>query len=188
MARPRDQNVTDAAHEATIRLLGEVGYAGLTMERVASEAGVGKPALYRRYRDKAQLVVGAILATKLPPLEGEDVGDTFEEMRVAMGGLPPDAVGYTALIGGLIAEHRRYPELIATFRSALLLPRRAAAMSVIERGQDRGEIRADADPELLLDLFAGPILARAFAGRDTGPGWRERHLALWWELVSTTNS
>src|SRR5262245_49025533 len=111
MARPRDQNVTDAAHEATIRLLSELGYAGVTMERVAREAGVGKPALYRRYKDKPELVVGAILATKLPPLEGQDVGDTFEEMRIAMGGLPPDAVGYTGLIGGLIAEHRRHPEL-----------------------------------------------------------------------------
>src|SRR4051794_34536772 len=127
MARPRDQNVTDAAHAATIRLLGEVGYAGVTMELVAREAGVGKPALYRRYRDKPQLVVGAILATKLPPLEGDDIGDTLGEMRVAAAGLPPDAVGYTALIGGLIAEHRRHPELIATFREALLLPRRATA-------------------------------------------------------------
>src|SRR5258705_3967878 len=100
MARPRDQNVTDAAHEATLRLLAEVGYSGLTMERVAREAGVGKPALYRRYADKAELVVGAILATKLPPMEGADLGDTFEGIRAAMAGLPPDAVGYTALIGG----------------------------------------------------------------------------------------
>lgn len=187
MARPRDQNVTDAAHEATLRLLGEVGYAGLTMERVAREAGVGKPALYRRYRDKPELVVAAILATELPPMEGADLGDSFEEMRVAMAGLPPDAVRYTALIGGLIAEHERHPELIETFRAALLLPRRAVVMAAIERGQRRGDIRADADPEMLLDLIAGPLLARAFAGRDTGPAWRERALLLWWELVSTAN-
>jgi hypothetical protein len=105
-----------------------------------------------------------------------------------MGGLPPDAVGYTALIGGLIAEHRRHPELIETFRTALLLPRRATAISVIERGQSRGDIRDDAEPEMLLDMFAGPILARAFAGRDTGPEWRERALMLWWELVAAPNS
>jgi AcrR family transcriptional regulator len=188
MARPRDQNVTDAAHEATLRLLAEVGYSGLTMERVAREAGVGKPALYRRYAGKAELVVGAILATKLPPMEDTDLGDTFEEMRAAVAGLPPDAVGYTALIGGLIAEHQRHPELIETFRTALLLPRRAVAISAIARGQRRGDIRADADPEMLLDLIAGPLLARAFAGRDTGDGWRERAFALWWELVRATNS
>src|SRR3954452_15125905 len=167
MARPRDKNVTDAAHEAALRLLAEVGYSGLTMERVAREAGVGKPALYRRYAGKAELVVGAILATELPPMEGADLGDTLEEIRVAAAGLPPDAAGYTALIGGLIAEHRRHPELIETFRTALLLPRRAVAMAAIERGQRRGDIRADADPEMLLDLFAGPLLARVFAGRDT---------------------
>jgi AcrR family transcriptional regulator len=188
MPRPRDQNVTDAAHEATLRLLGEVGYAGMSMERVAREAGVGKPALYRRYRDKAELVVGAILATELEPMEDVDLGDTLEEMRAAMAGLPPDAAGYLALIGGLIAEHHRHPELIETFRTTLLLPRRAVVIAVIERGQGRGDIRADADAEMLLDLFAGPLLARGFAARDTGPEWRERHLALWWNLVSTANS
>src|SRR3954447_26766443 len=114
MARPRDPNVTDAAHAATIRLLGELGYSALTMERVAREAGVGKPALYRRYADKAQLVVGTILATKLGPMEDRDMGDTEAEMRDAMQGLPQDAVGYTGLIGGLIAEHRSHPELMET--------------------------------------------------------------------------
>jgi len=188
MARPRDRSLTDAAHAAAVRLLGEVGYAGVTMERVAREAGVGKPALYRRYPDKAALVVGAILATELDPMEDVDLGDTFAEIRAATAALPADAAGYTALIGGLIAEHRRHPELIETFRTALLLPRRAVVIAVIERGQRRGDIRSDADPEMLLDLIAGPLLARAFAGRETGPEWRERALLLWWELVATANS
>src|SRR5689334_888995 len=108
MARTHDPNVTDAAHEATLRLLGELGYAGRSMERVAREAGVGKPALYRRYRDKAELVVGAILATELAPIEHADLGDTRAELELAMtGGLPPDAIEYTGLIGGLLAEHGR---------------------------------------------------------------------------------
>jgi AcrR family transcriptional regulator len=187
MARPRDQNVTDAAHEATIRLLGEVGYAGLTMERVAREAGVGKPALYRRYRDKAQLVVGAILATELGPIEDVDLGDSREELRLAAEGLPVDAITYTGLIGGLMAEHQRHPELIETFRTALLLPRRAVVVSLIERGQARGEIRRDVDPVMALDMLGGQLLARAFAGADTGAEWREGAFSHWWELVSTTN-
>jgi hypothetical protein len=59
---------------------------------------------------------------------------------------------------------------------------------LIARGQERGEIRRDIDPEAALDLFAGPFLARVFAGLDTGPDWRKRAFATWWELVQERNT
>ena len=70
----------------------------------------------------------------------------------------------------------------------MLHPRRSIGRALIERGQERGDIRRDIDGEAALDLFAGPFLARVFAGADTGPGWRSRAFATWWDLVKERNS
>jgi len=98
-------------------------------------------------------------------------------------GFPADGAAYVGLIGGLIAEQERHPELIGAFRHSVLLPRRETGHALIQRGQERGDLRRDIDPEAALDLFAGPFLARVFAGLDTGPRWRERAFATWWDIV-----
>jgi AcrR family transcriptional regulator len=155
------------------------------MEAVASVAGVGKPAIYRRFPDKAALVA-TVIEGRLPHLELPDLGDTRAELWAGVdGGFPADAQAYVGLIGGLIAEHERHPELIDAFRRSVLLPRRAIVQAAIERGQARGDIRADIAPMAALDLLAGPLLARAFAGEDTGPRWREQAFETWWSLVKT---
>ncbi len=56
--------------------------------------------------------------------------------------------------------------------------------AAIERGQARGDIRADIPSVAALDLLAGPLLARAFAGEDTGPQWRKRAFDTWWSVLA----
>jgi AcrR family transcriptional regulator len=154
------------------------------MEAVAGEAGVGKPAIYRRFPDKTALVAD-VIRRQLPVLDAPDLGDTRAELEHAFThGMPPDGPSYLRLIGGLIAEEDRHPELIDAFRTAILLPRRAVVLSLIERGRERGDIRADIDAEWALDALAGPILARVFAGADTGLRWRERAFATWWRAIA----
>ena len=183
MARPLDPNVGTAIEAATLRLLNEVGFARMSMEAVADSAGVGKPAIYRRYPDKVALVA-AVISQQLPALEAPDFGDTRAELlQLVEHGFPEDGAAYVGLIGGLIAEHERHPELIEAFRRNVLHPRRAVALALIERGQERGDIRRDVDPVAALDLFAGPFLARVFAGQDTGPRWRTAAFATWWNLL-----
>jgi AcrR family transcriptional regulator len=185
MPRPLDPNVGDAIAAATLRLLARRGFAATTMDAVAAEAGVGKPAIYRRFRDKTALVAD-VIARQLPVLEAPDLGDTRAELWQAFGhGMPRDGPSYLRLIGGLIAEQERHPELIEAFRTAILLPRRAAVLSLIERGQARGDIRDDLDAEWALDAHAGPILARVFAGAVTGSAWREHAFDTWWRAIAT---
>jgi AcrR family transcriptional regulator len=183
MPRPFDSNIDSAIHAATLALLTERGFARMTMEAVAGKAGVGKPAIYRRYSDKAALVA-AVIARSLPELQPPDLGDTRAELwQTVEQGFPQDGATYVGLIGGLIAEHERHPELIEAFRRHVLHPRRAVALALIERGQARGDLRGDIDSERALDLFAGPVLARVFAGVDTGPRWRKSAFETWWNLL-----
>ena len=185
MARPLDPTIDRAITEATLTLLRERGFARMSMEAVATVAGVGKPAIYRRFRDKAALVA-AVIDDQLPQMEIPDAGDTRAELWSGVdGGFPTDAPSYVGLIGGLMSEQERHPELIEAFRRSVLLPRRAMAQAAIERGQARGDIRADIPSMTLLDLLAGPLHARAFAGEDTGTQWREQAFDTWWALVKS---
>lgn len=183
MARPLDPHVDDAIAASALELLGEHGFAAMTVEQVAARAGVGKPAIYRRHRDKAALVAD-VIARQLPPLAAPDLGDTRTELWRAMRhGLPADGPAYVRLIGGLIAEQERHPELIDAFRRSVLLPRRATVRTLVERGQARGDIRAEVDPVHALDTLAGPFLARVLAGLDVGPRWRRRAFDAWWTTI-----
>jgi AcrR family transcriptional regulator len=183
MARPLDPDIDAALAAATLELLTQRGFAGMSVEAIAAAAGVGKPAIYRRHRDKAALVA-AVIAGQLPALDAPDLGDTRAELWQAFGhGLPADGPSYVGLIGGLIAEQQRHPELIDAFRRSVLHPRRATVCALLERGQARGDIRRDIGAEAALDLLAGPFLARVFAGLDTGAGWREKAFQTWWDIV-----
>jgi AcrR family transcriptional regulator len=178
-----DPDVDRAIAAAAFELLSERGFAGMSMEAVAARAGVGKPAIYRRYPDKAALVA-AVIAAQLPVLEIPDRGDSRAELWGAVrGGFPEDGDAYLGLIGGLAAEHERHPELIAAFREHVLGPRRATVSNAVKRAQARGDVRPDIDPTAAVDLIAGPLLARLFAGAETGPRWRKRAFDLWWDLV-----
>jgi AcrR family transcriptional regulator len=184
VARTFDSDVDDAIVDATLALLTQRGFSVMTIEAVAEKAGVGKPAIYRRFADKAALVT-AVIAGQLSNLEVPDIGDTRLELWTAVQkGFPADASAYVRLIGGLIAEEERHPELIAGFRSHILGPRRANVQALIERGQARGDIRTEVESEAAVDSLAGPLLARAFAGVDTGPAWRKSNFETWWESIS----
>ena len=184
MARTLDTGIDDAITSAALALLSAEGFARMSMEGIARAAGVGKPALYRRFRDKTELVA-AVIASQLPTLDAPDLGDTRAELWHAMQrGLPADGPAYVGLVGGLIAEQDRHPELIEAFRRNVLAPRRAIVAGIVERGRDRGDVRAAVDSQDAIDLLAGPFLARVFAGLDTGPQWREAGFERWWEFLS----
>jgi AcrR family transcriptional regulator len=188
MARPLDPEIDRAIGVAALDLLRERGFARMSIEAVAAAAGVGKPAIYRRHADKAALVA-AVIDGQLPALDVPDLGDSRAELwQAVMTGLPEDGSAYVGLIGGLMAEQNRHPELIAAFRRSVLLPRRAIVQGLIERAQARGDVRTDIEAETALDLLAGPFLARVFAGVDTSPRWRARAFESWWSIVQERKS
>lgn len=183
MSRTLDHRVDRAIVDATLELLNERGFAAMTIEGVARQAGIGKPAIYRRFPDKASLVA-AVISGQLTEIEVPNLDDSREELWLAVDlGFPADGPSYLRLIGGLVAEEDRHPELIDAFRRHILLPQRATARGLVERAQQRGDIRRDLDPEWAVDSLAGPLLARLFAGIPTGPDWRKSAFEAWWEAV-----
>lgn len=170
--RPRSAEADRAIVDATLKLLYEEGYAGMSMESVAEAAGVGKTTVYRRYRDKEDLVTAAIAA--MPGLnELPDSGDTRADVlellqRVVRG---KERVQSMRLLGTLWAEEERNPDLVRLFRERVIAPRRAMMIEVLRRGQERGELRDDFDPALVTEMLVGAHFARQFNGRPFPRDW-----------------
>lgn len=153
--------VDQAILAAAIRMLADHGYDGLTMEGVASEAGVGKATLYRRWPSKIDLVLDAIRSMK-PMVDIPDHGSVRADLiDLLQGAVSWGGDGdYTEVLSALMSELRRNSELATVYREQFLAPRRAESTMMIQRGIDRGEVRPDVDLELVLDMLIGTIVYR----------------------------
>ncbi len=159
--RPRSEEAHQAILEATLALLGEVGYSALTVEGVAQRAGVGKATIYRRWSSKLPLVVEAFGA--LPGFEDVDAGslerDLKETLKTYLEAFNTTALG--TVFPSLAGERAHNPEL-----SKLIEPvaraRREPFVRIFERARARGEIPDDVDLGLAADLVLGPISVTLF--------------------------
>jgi AcrR family transcriptional regulator len=166
--RPRSAAADDAILRATLELLVEQGYRGLTMEQVTARAGVGKATLYRRYGSKEALVTDAIrhLNQEIPV---PDTGTVRDDIMAVAGSVIAAAVrtGAVTLMPRLLAESAGDAEMHAIFYENLVAPRRAVMAEVLRRGVERGELREDLEVELAVDLLTGPWVYRLLiAGGD----------------------
>ena len=80
--RPRSEEAHQAILDATLELLAELGFSALTVEGVASRAGVGKATIYRRWASKLPLVVEAF--GQLPALEDADTGSVERDLKTML--------------------------------------------------------------------------------------------------------
>ena len=178
--RPRDQRASSAITDAALRQLTELGYAKVSMESVAGEAGVARATIYRRYRDKADLITAAIASnssTHLDPAPSRDPRadlihylDEFDE-RFAESCLE--------VIGTLIGS-REDPGALALHRQRVVSPRMGYARSLLEQARGLGQLRPDADLDLAYQMLAGSVFTRRVSGVASTPGWAERAVDAVW--------
>ncbi|WCB96057.1 putative HTH-type transcriptional regulator [Baekduia alba] len=165
--RPRSTEADRAIFEATRRLLDAAGYHGLTVEGVAVEAGVAKTTIYRRYANKALLVLDSMTqAAHDAPVALPDTG-AFRDDLVAVAHLvreeiapsSPSSVG-TALLG----EASRDPAVAERLR-AFADFRFEQGKPVYDRARQRGELRPDADWRVVAELIVGWIFHASIVSR-----------------------
>lgn len=154
--RPRNLACDRAIEDAAIDLLVEDGFGRMSMEGIAARAGVGKATIYRRWETKAALVVDAVHnccgEQFEPPATGSARADLIEMLRQNL----VRAQQHGPVMQAFAAELGRHPELAETFRNTFLAGRRAVVQEILQRGVSTGELPADADVELLVDI--GPAL------------------------------
>jgi AcrR family transcriptional regulator len=159
--RPRSEEAHQAILSATLELLVEVGFSGLTVEGVASRAGVGKATIYRRWPSKLPLVMEAF--GQLPGFEEVDTGDLAEDLKRMLRSYLKvfNSTPLSAVLPSLAGERTHNPELSQLFEP-VTKGRRRPLIKAFERAVERGEISPEVDLELAADLVVGPIAVALF--------------------------
>lgn len=159
--RPRSDEAHQAILAATLDLLVEVGFSALTVEGVATRAGVGKATIYRRWPSKLPLVVEAF--GRLPAFVSTDTGSLVEDLKKMLRAYL-QAFNQTALatvLPSLAGERAHNPELEQLFRP-VSRERRRPLIECFERAVERGEVSPELDIERAADLVVGPIAVALF--------------------------
>lgn len=168
--RPRSVQSQESILRAANQLLREVGYERMSIEAIANLAGVGKTTIYRWYDSKEALVTDALtyFRRELPVPDTGKLWTDLEEMFVEIVKLDPKAYDRRtlALTIGSIASS---PQLAEVYWTNFVVPRRASIAVMFDRAKARGELREDADPELILDI----IMALIFVIRVMKPPTKE---------------
>lgn len=184
--RPRSEAVDDAIVAAALICLAQAGYDGLTVSAVAAEAGVSRPAIYRRYRSTAELAAAALLslsdATTTPT--PEQPREALKELLAATAAALASP-GAMTILGSLLAHGQRDPGLMATFREVIFEPRHEIVREVIADAIKGGQVRADIDAAIVIDMLFGSLLARALAGGSIDTAYAERAVDLVWAAITT---
>jgi AcrR family transcriptional regulator len=159
--RPRDRNVDRAIAAATRELLAERGYAGLTVDAVASRAGVGKAAIYRRFATKQEMIFAATvhdMEEPPPPDSGTLRGDLAAVCRTIaeqLSSAPPD------VLHGLLADIHADTRLGARFGDTFIERQQFVLGEVLARAVARGELpkASDTPPDTATvhALLIGPV-------------------------------
>jgi AcrR family transcriptional regulator len=180
MGRPRNEGIDHAVLAATRELLAAAGYEGLTLSAIAERAGTTRPAIYRRWEDKADLATAAIAslseAAERPPTDDPraDLVGELEAFRRGISRPHGTALAATMLLEG---TDRR---LIRRYRERVVSPRRRRLREILVRARKSGAIEHGADLDLAVSALVGSWYGYAVAGETPPRDWAVRIADLCW--------
>lgn len=147
---------------ATLELIEQKGYLGLSIEGIAARAGVGKQTIYRWWSSKAALTIEAYSQKNTDYLQPPDTGSVKSDLELLLTAIftrisaPPSS----HVLTGLVAELQNNPALAEQFHAVFLKGRRELVIDLITKGVARGEVDPDTDMEIAADSLFGPMWYR----------------------------
>jgi AcrR family transcriptional regulator len=159
----RTSRVRSAVLDATLWLLADLGYAELSIERIAERSGVNKTTIYRRWQTKEAVLAAAIddVAAEVFPIPA--TGSIDEDLRTFGRGLVDfltnDSPRVAGVVRALFSDAAREP-LVAELKRNLFASRYQDAASMVDAAIERGELAADVDVREFVGLVMAPIYYR----------------------------
>jgi AcrR family transcriptional regulator len=159
----RTSRVRSAVLDATLWLLADLGYAGLSIERIAERSGVNKTTIYRRWQTKEAVLAAAIddVAAEVFPIPA--TGSIDEDLRTFGRGLVDfltnDSPRVAGVVRALFSDAAREP-LVAELKRNLFASRYQDAASMVDAAIERGELAPDVDVREFVGLVMAPIYYR----------------------------
>jgi AcrR family transcriptional regulator len=163
--RPRSEESRTAVLRATSELLHEVGLRAMTTEEIASRSGASKATIYKWWPNKYAVAIDAFLSEMMAESRDPDTGSARDDLTAMMRGLLHFYTGPSGRVfAQLVGEAQADPSIQQELRTNLVDSRRELFRTIWDRGVERGELRADLDPDAALDLVIGPALYRLMIG------------------------
>jgi AcrR family transcriptional regulator len=165
----RGEHARRRVQVAALEVLAESGMPGFTMESVARRAGASKATLYRHWPSPSALLVEAMDAEfRAPP--DLDTGDLHADLVDLVGGLATGLTGsrFPTLMAAFVDAAERDPAL-ADMHAELTRRRREPLLRLLAAAVRRGELPADTDTELVVDLLAAPFFYRRLVAHHRIP-------------------
>lgn len=162
------EDVTEAIRAAVFEELAAVGYARMSIEGIARRAGVGKTAVYRRWRSKLHLVLDVVSALAVLGLPTPDTGSLEGDLRLLYE-VTSRALRHpvaSQIIPDLQAEAARNPEIAEAMQKTLREGQESVALKIILAAARRGEVSGGLNEDLALDLISGPLYWRSVVIRS----------------------
>jgi AcrR family transcriptional regulator len=150
---------------AARELLDEVGLTGLTIEAVAARSGVSKPTIYRSWPNAQALAMTAFLETTTPDVSFRRSGSALGDLRAQLRKVAETFATRTGRnVAAMMAAAQGETELAKAFRNHFILESREEGRRLLARGIEDGELRADIDIDVTLDLIYAPLYFRLLVG------------------------
>ncbi|WP_246430377.1 TetR/AcrR family transcriptional regulator [Streptomyces rectiverticillatus] len=166
-------------YEAVLAILREVGYDALTMDAVAARTHASKATLYRQWKGKPELVVGALRHKKPIKLEEIDTGTLRGDLQAMVCEADDEQMEQdAALMRGLGHAIHANPDLHRALRELLIEPETEGLRAMLQRAVERGEVAADNPAlEFVAHMMLGAFLSRPlFEDRPADAAYLVRYI------------
>lgn len=171
----RDENARLAVLHAADDLLLERGFGAVTIEGIATRAGVAKQTIYRWWSSKVDVLLDTLVDDASHQLTVPDTGSAVADIRRYLRALArflaEEPAGKVLL--ALIGEAQHDAEVAQVFRQLYLVPQRQREREMLERGIAAGELTGPLDVDATLDALCGPVVYRALTGAPIPQGFTD---------------
>jgi len=189
--RPRDPAVEQAILRATVQRFLSDGYSRMTIGDIASDAGVTRPTVYRRWVNKYELVVDALdfnfqeerERNPLPPLEGLPPSEALKTALRYANPFGPTGRGMS-VIGNALAEAAHNPALMELIRNHGITRRVQPLIDTLHRLREEGALRADADVQVIVDMMIGSFYSSYVRTGDQDPRLPDQVVETLWPVIA----
>ena len=155
VGRPRDPRVDEALTTHLVDLLTERGPDGFSVDELADRCGVGKAAIYRRYRSREELVAAGFEAANqsMPDVSDLPVREALVRLLEWVSGAHAAGMTPTWLVA-----MQQMPALREKYMTQVVEPRRDALRAVVARGQRDGHLRVDIPTDVVVTTLSAPAV------------------------------
>lgn len=165
--RPRDSRLDETLLKAALEVFLERGYQRASLSEIARRAGVGTPAIYRRWKSKPELAI-AVFVREAEPDPIPDTRSIRRDLAAFLRGrirMFNTRIFHRLLIP-VVAEASLDPRLSGEIRQRFVAYRQPTLDARIRKAIKAGQLRRDTEPSRLLNLLLGTVTMPLLFSQD----------------------